>query len=238
MEPDTWNLISEAASIVSAYLLFPTPRWRNPVSFQAYIILILFQPHNQPGPYHTGSEAAVEGLLPGARHSAFKCQLDLTRVTCLWESHPTSENLSFSTCKMGASLEPILLTSQGCGDHQSGRYNVSLGQNVVLPIRNGGSTQEQVIFYLPLFNFMDEPFGWPLDVSWLGNALTSLIHSDEECLPCSKLLLLQLFHARESPGKWLKCRFWFRRPERGLEILHFSDSQVTPLLVVWRSHSE
>lgn len=120
MEPDTWDLISEAARIMSAYLLFPTPHRRNPVSFQVYITLISFQPHTQPGPYHMGSEAAVEGLLPGARRSAFKCQLDLTRVTCLWENHPTSENLSFSTYKAGLSLEPVLLTSQGCGDHPHG----------------------------------------------------------------------------------------------------------------------
>lgn len=206
-----------------AYLLFLTPHWRNPVSFQAYITLISFQPHNQPDPYHMGSEATVEGLLPGARCSAFKCQLDLTRVTCLWESHPTSENLSFSTCKMGPSLEPVLLTSQDCGDHPHGWYKCgakcrSHHQKLWQHTRTGYILSATVQFYWwTIWLTLECQLAW-LCLDW------SLMHSDEEGLPCSKLLLLKLFHTHESPGILLKCSFWFRRPEMGLESLHFSQT--------------
>lgn len=127
---------------------------------------------------------------------------------------------------MGVALELVLLTSQGCGDHQSGWYNnISAGQNVILTIRNCGSTQVQVMFYQPPFNFINQPFGLTLGCQLACECFDpSLIGSYEGGFPCSKLLLLELLHGHESPGILLQCRLWFSRSEVGLEILYFPQT--------------
>lgn len=65
----------------------------------------------------------------------------------------------------------------------------------------------------------------------------SLIHSYEKALLCSKLLLLKLLRAHESPGMLLKCRFRFCiSGGGGMEILHFPQIPRPYPCCSWEDH--